>query len=67
MVNIFKEMGMKEIVENGQRLNNYLKSVDEDLKALVSTFNDNTIKIQKRLEQLDTRIAELVQQQQKKN
>ena len=64
------QIGMREIAKNGVRLNNYLASVDEDLKALASAFNENMNKLQKRFEDLDgrlTRLVELVESQQKKD
>jgi len=52
-------IGMREIEKNSVRLNNYLASVDDDLKALVGAFNENMTKLQTRFEQLDTKITEL--------
>lgn len=38
---MLQQMGMKQVIENSERLNRYMKSIDDDLKALQEAFNNN--------------------------
>lgn len=54
-----KKVGMNEILKGSERLNNYLQTIDEDLKSLQETFNKNTITLFEKLEELEKEIKKL--------
>lgn len=56
---MLKNIGMRELVSNGQRLNRYLNTIDDDLKKLFLAFNENTKIIQRRLERIESKLEEL--------
>jgi len=56
---MLQNLGMKQIVESSQRLNNYMKSVDEDLKALQQAFNHNLTILVEKIDNLEKKIDRL--------
>jgi len=55
-INPINKMGMKQIVENSQRLNNYMGSVDSSLKELLVAFNENSKLFLAKLETLEKKV-----------
>ena len=47
---------MREITKNAERLNNYMRSVDDDLKKIRDTFNANFGLLGKALEGFEKRL-----------
>ena len=40
---MFEKIGMKKIMENADKLNNYMKSVDERQRDIMKSFNHHTV------------------------
>jgi len=53
-----KTLGMNEIRQGSERLNNYLKSIDEDLKNLQQAFNKNTIELFEKMKDIEKLLKE---------
>ena len=53
-----KKLGMNEIMQGSERLNNYLKSIDEDLKNLQQAFNKNTIELFEKMKDIEKLLKE---------
>lgn len=56
----FKDLGTNQIIENAERLNNYMSkintnidSVNQDLKELLLAFNTNMLSFSKRLTKIE--------------
>jgi len=59
MPNVLKSAGMSKIMENAERLNNYMKSIDEDLRNMQQAFNNNFKLYADALDKLQEDLAEI--------
>jgi hypothetical protein len=53
---VTKKIGMGEILKGSKRLNNYLESIDRDLKDLQESFNINMLNFAEKLENIEKKL-----------
>lgn len=60
LMDTLKQQGSnKLLVEYGNRLNNYLNSIDTDLKKIFEAFNGNFVLLFERLDKIEARLNNL--------
>jgi hypothetical protein len=62
-INKLKELGNNQIINGAERLNNHLKSFNDDIRTLQEAFNCNTKVIIKKLSVIEEKLDKILEQE----
>lgn len=59
---VMQKLGQEKIIESAKQLNNYMQSVDDSLKELLTAFNHNTQSFAKELTEIQQKLDSIEKQ-----